>query len=187
MNRSREIQINLLNYKFEKQIARKRIIFEISIYCLIGVLIVGGLFFSTLSKRAQIADLQSANELLAVELQQSNAQTGSLVSKEKIVEQIKAREDLISNVESKQSNFAVVFEEIGKMSVPGILLIDIDVNDGNVVLNGLAASRSGMVSFLKWIKETFFAGEISDLKYDVNEETGELSFQLLVNLEVSEK
>lgn len=186
MSHKEEIKINLLNYKFEQKKLKKRIFIETGIYCLIGLLLIGGFFSFDLFKRHQIADLEESNQVLQAELKKTDIQMESLqILKKKQQDFINRRKIAIALIKQR-TTFGDVFEEAGELDLSGIILTGINTKKGGASITGISSGHKPMVEFLTWLRESDHFGEVNDMQYQANDDTGEITFTIQTSLEVKQ-
>jgi Tfp pilus assembly protein PilN len=184
MNGQPEIQINLINYKIEKQMSMQTALVEWGIYLLVGLLVLGGIFFFSHTLKNQITALNKENVSLQNELKQSSAQVSALQTSQKIEDAINTRSKLVSSLTAKQSNFVPVLDELGQLDGSGLLISNIDIKPDTINVKGYASGHRQMVNLLQDLRGSDYFSDPANLQLNTSEETGEISFSMQMSLEV---
>ena len=184
MNGLPEIQINLINYKIEKQLSIQTAMVEWGIYLLIGLLLLSGIFLFNHGLKNQINTLNKEKMGLQTELKQDTVQVTALQNSQKIEAAINSRSKLVSALSEKQSNFVPVLDELGQMTGSGVLISSIDVKDGTINVTGYASRHSKLIEFLQSLRDSAYFSDPANLQMQTSEVTGEISFSMQMSLEV---
>lgn len=185
MRGQREIYINLLNYKLKSEQIKNHKLKGLAIYILIAVLIMSAAGTATIIKTKQLAELQASNKQLEEQIAKNQASSLSLVSQEKLNNEIEYRGKLVNQLENNKRNYGSVYADIGERDRPGILLTNISIKPGNIAFKGYANSPDQLVQFVDWLKKGPYYEEISELGSQANEATGEVSFNITAGLGAS--
>lgn len=187
MNSQPEIQINLINYKLEKEISRQSTLLEWGVFVLIGVLVIGGIFFYNHGLQRQIDALNNENISLQSELKQSTVQVSALQTTRKIEAAVKTRGMMVSILTKNQNNFVPVLDELGQMNDSGLLISNIDLQPDTINVKGYAIGHSQLIKLLQSLRDSKYFSDPANLQIATNEDTGEISFSMQMSLEVAKE
>lgn len=183
MKKQPQIQINLINYKLEKKMSRQSMLLEWSVYLLVGLLIVGGIFLFNRSLHGKIEALNQENKVLQAELKAISVDTSTIGNNQKIVAAIKTRSLLVNSLLKQQKDYVPVYDELGQLNDSGIIFSNIDVQNGVVNVQGYANNHAKLVALLQTLRDSELFGDPANLQLSTAEDTREISFTMQMGLQ----
>lgn len=184
MSQPRNININLIGYKIEEQLERKRRVFLYAGSALLTFLLIGIIFTTTQTNKNEIHQLQQEMIVLQAERDGINTSSASMEAIETLGHQIQIRQSLVEAIETKQNRYSAALETLLKPNIPGVLITDIVVKGDSLVFSGYVNSHDTLVKLLQWFKEDQHFKGMSDLTYKSDDANGEISFTIRASLEV---
>lgn len=183
MSKPRQIQINLLERDNSKAV--KTIV---TLLVVISLIIMGGFMtyiYWDVSQEISRQEEVNANMKagLQVELKEKNTSAALLQSQKKIEKQITVKRNIVKEAEDSRVLHSDVLSELDPQLLPGILINNINVSDDTVLLKGFALDNRDVLALLEWLESNLCFKDIKKLSSTMNEQSGEISFDISIGWE----
>lgn len=184
MTEPRGISINLIGYKIEEKREKRRRILFFAVSVLLALFLLGGIGLEAKVKHQEAKALKQGIQELQIELQGIDLHSSDHETIDALIQELELRENLVEEIEKEQISYADPLQDLLKADIAGILITNITVKQDSIVFSGYSQHHEALVKLLQCFEQSPYFKEISDLRYQLDEESGELSFSITAGLEV---
>lgn len=179
----RDIKINLLRYKIEKEHAQSQLLKELVVFGLIFLLLAGAAAGMYLQQQKEMAGIKTDNLKLQKEVDNLRqvATMASISSKE--LEGIDSRRALIERLEKEPKLDPAFLEDI-YIASGDIIVSKITVKNGELDINAYADSQTSCIDYIDRLKAIPRIKDVMNVNSRLNEKNGEVTFSLTLKWEV---
>ncbi|NLG33622.1 MAG: hypothetical protein GX550_08895 [Syntrophomonadaceae bacterium] len=164
MSKVKNIKINLLYYKFEKEREERKKIIEYGWYAALVFLLVTGVYIMDFYNEVRLNSLKAINQDLETRYQQisSSAPAAPRVVYEDMAS-IEQRKKLLTSLEKEKIECSTLIEEIYTTALPEVIISEIQVSNDDLTLHAYAAEQLVLIEFLAKLEENPRIKEISQV------------------------
>lgn len=180
MATDQDIQINLLNYKLGPELQRRKNIIIIASYLGLGIVLIAAMFILSAGKQARIAEAKNLNQQLKQEIKIQDYVVEGVLNDEKLKSALSSRQKLVQQIESNKLYYGEIFQDLDKMTLPGVIITNIEAKPGYVNFTGYISAPTDLGDVIGWFHSSECFGEIINLNSQLNKDNGEIEFKLSV-------
>lgn len=187
MKKNSEAKINLLYYKFEEKRGVQEKKCEYSVYVsifLILILALGSLYFF---QWQNIRDLEAQTIQLEENIAEISDVHVFMETLEKENEQLKVVRVRVQNLEDMQYNVVDLMDELYILSESKVILAKIELKKNHLLINAFTNNTRSFLEFMEKLKISPYFQDPQMINTQVDEENGEVSFNMELYWEEVEK
>lgn len=185
----REAKIDLLAYRQEEQLQRKKTLQELLVLGLIAVILLGSGVGIWWSQKQHLNALEKQNQQIKDQVEDMTkiAAVAGGVSDEEMKE-LGSRKALLSRLEEERILKPEQLEDIYALSVPDITIGKMEIKEaGELTINAYTTSQSKFIAFVEELQKQKYIKDIQKITSKRNNKTGEINFTLTLAWEVESK
>ncbi len=176
---NKEPRINLLRYKQEEKLKRKSNIQFMGILGLAALLLVSAMGVTWWMQNQKLQALKAENQQLRQQVGQLSRSAVSTGTDSKDSDKINMRKNMINALEKQVKVKSKYFEEIYRLSIPGITIGKMDVkSDNSFTMSAYCSNQARFIKFLEQQRELDFVKEVKSVSSKCNAKTGEVNFNI---------